>query len=192
MILPPLQYRRARDLKEVWELYELYDGEVLFLAGGTDLLPRLKLRLERPKAVIDLKEIGELQEVSEDEKFLRIGSLINLFDLRGDERVKSLFPALLQSLEATSCETLQMRGTIGGNLLQDTRCLFYNQSEFWRRAKGFCLKMGGQICNATGGKECFSNYCSDNAPALVSLSAEVRFLSPQGERQIPLEKLYTG
>jgi 4-hydroxybenzoyl-CoA reductase subunit beta len=86
-----------------------------------------------------------------------------------------------------------MRGTIGGNLLQDTRCLFYNKSEEWRKAKGYCIKMGGHICNAAkGAKKCSANYASDNAPALITLGAHVNISGKDGNQNIPLEEIFSG
>ncbi|RLA79250.1 MAG: 4-hydroxybenzoyl-CoA reductase subunit beta [Deltaproteobacteria bacterium] len=192
MILPQAEYRKARSVEEALALFYHYEGRAAFLAGGTDLIPRMKLRLAKPLALIDLKGIEELRGVREEGDWVRIGPLTTLYDLRAEELIREEYPALFESLEATSCETLQMRGTIGGNLLQESRCLFYNQSEFWRKAKGFCLKMGGERCNATGGTRCLSNYASDNAPALLSLGARLRTVGPQGEREFSLEELYTG
>ncbi len=192
MILPQAEYRKARSVEEALALFYHYEGRAAFLAGGTDLIPRMKLRLAKPLALIDLKGIEDLRGVREEGDWVRIGPLTTLYDLRAEELIREEYPALFESLEATSCETLQMRGTIGGNLLQESRCLFYNQSEFWRKAKGFCLKMGGERCNATGGTRCLSNYASDNAPALLSLGARLKTVGPQGEREFPLEELYTG
>ncbi|RLA95886.1 MAG: 4-hydroxybenzoyl-CoA reductase subunit beta [Deltaproteobacteria bacterium] len=192
MILPQAEYRKARSVEEALALFYHYEGRAAFLAGGTDLIPRMKLRLAKPLALIDLKGIEELRGVREEGDWVRIGPLTTLYDLRAEELIREEYPTLFESLEATSCETLQMRGTLGGNLLQESRCLFYNQSEFWRKAKGFCLKMGGERCNATGGTRCLSNYASDNAPALLSLGARLRTVGPQGEREFSLEELYTG
>ena len=192
-ILPKFEYKEARTLEEALFYHSSYQERALYLAGGTDLIPRLKHRLEKPMAVIDLKGIEELYAFYERDGELHIGALNNLFDLKHKEVIKENYPALYESLDKTSCETLQMRGTIGGNILQNTRCIFYNQSEFWRRAKGFCYKMGGDRCNAVkGGKRCFANYMSDNAPSLLSLGAKVRIFGYQGERIVGLEEIYSG
>lgn len=193
MISSKFEYRKPTTVDEAVELYGEFEGGAVYLSGGTDLVPRMKLGLEKPVAVIDLKGIEALNRIEDQGKWIRIGSLVSLFDLRQDKRVCELFPALRCSLEATSCETLQLRGTIGGNLLQDCRCLFYNQSEFWRKSKGFCLKMGGEKCNAVpGAKTCFANYCSDNATSLLALSAELELSGPNGSRRITMDELYTG
>lgn len=193
MILPRLEFRSPKTMQEALSIYQEFTGEALFLGGGTDLIPRIKLRLEKPRALIDLKRISTLKTIEEQDDCIRIGALMSIFDLKDNALVIKHFPALRASLEATSCETLQMRGTIGGNLLQNTRCLFYNQSEFWRKSKGFCLKMGGKNCNAVpGAKMCFANYCSDNATALCTLSAEIKLFGPDGERILPLLDLFSN
>jgi 4-hydroxybenzoyl-CoA reductase subunit beta len=193
MIASKFEFRSPKDVEEAVRLYREFQGEAVYLSGGTDLVPRMKLGLEKPKAVIDLKRIVPLTTIEDQGDWIRIGSLARIFDLKQNNLVRDYFPALEASLEATSCESLQMRGTIGGNLLQNSRCLFYNQSEFWRRSKGFCLKMGGENCNAVpGAKTCFANYFSDNAAALCTLSAEMELSGPDEVRRFNLEALYTN
>ncbi len=193
MIMPKFEYRKADSVTAAIALFEGFKGQASYLAGGTDLIPRVKSRLAMPAAVIDLKGIEALRTISRQGGALVIGANTTLFELKNDATVKEYFPALQASLEATSCEALQMRGTIGGNILQNTRCLFYNQSLAWRTARGLCFKMGGEICNAApGAKRCFSNYCSDNALPLLTLSAALALTGPQGERKIKLEKLFSS
>ncbi len=193
MISSEFKYIGANSMEEALERFGEFQGKAVYLGGGTDLVPRMKLGLLKPKAVIDLKRIASMSTVAEEGDWIRIGSLTPLFQLKQNNLVAKRLPVLAASLEATSCESLQMRGTIGGNILQNTRCLFYNQSEFWRRSKGYCLKMGGEKCNAVpGAKKCFANYASDNAPALCTLQAEVALAGPGGARRFKLESLYTG
>ena len=194
MILPKFEYKKAKSVAEAVAFYHDHKGRARYLAGGTDLIPLIKLRLSTPTAVIDLKDIEELKAVSRNnDGWLTVGANVTLFNLKNNPVVREYFPALYESLDATSCETLQMRGTIGGNILQDTRCLLYNQSLEWRKARGFCYKMGGVACNVVpNAKACFSNYCSDNAPSLITLSAQVKLVGPRGERTIELEKIFSG
>ncbi len=193
MILPKFDYKKAEDIASAIALYESSKGQARYLAGGTDLIPLVKLRLSTPAAIIDLKGIKQLKTILSEGRRLRIGANVTLFELKNHAMVKEYFPALYESLDATSCETLQMRGTIGGNLLQNTRCLLYNKSLAWRKARGFCYKMGGETCNVVPkAKACFSNYCSDNALSLLSLSASVKIAGPHGERKIKLEKIFSG
>ncbi|MBP7528081.1 MAG: FAD binding domain-containing protein [Syntrophorhabdaceae bacterium] len=193
MVLPKFEYKKAQSVAEAVTLYKQQKGKARYLAGGTDLIPLIKHKLSTPRAVIDLKGIGELKTIDQRDGWLAVGANVTLFDLKNDPATGKYFPALYESLDATSCETLQMRGTIGGNILQDTRCLEYNQSLEWRTARGFCLRMGGSECNVVkGARTCFANYCSDNAPALITLSAEVMLVGPEGERRIKLGNLFTG
>ena len=193
MIASKFEFKSPKDVEEATRLYREFQGEAVYLSGGTDLVPRMKLGLEKPRAVVDLKRIVPLTTVEDQGGWIKIGPLSRIFDLKQNDFVRDYFPALKASLEATSCESLQMRGTIGGNLLQNARCLFYNQSEFWRRSKGFCMKMGGETCNAIpGAKTCFANYCSDNASALCTLSAEIELSGPDEVRRLNLEELYTN
>ncbi len=193
MIASKFEFKSPKDVEEAVRLYREFQGEAVYLSGGTDLVPRMKLGLEKPKIVIDLKRIAPLTAVEDQGDRIRIGALARIFDIKQNDIVRDSFPAFEASLDATSCESLQMRGTIGGNLLQNSRCLFYNQSEFWRRSKGFCLKMGGESCNTVlGANTCFANYCSDNAPALCTLSAEIELSGPDEVRRLNLEELYTN
>lgn len=193
MILPKFDYKKARTVEEALEIYSKYNGNAVFLAGGTDIVPQLKLRLFQPQVVIDLKGIKELTGVLKKNNTLIVGPNTTLFELKHVSYMKDYLPCLFESLDVTSCETLQMRGTIGGNLLQNTRCLQYNKSIEWRTARGFCLKMGGEVCNVVhNAKTCFSNYCGDNAPSLMVLDAKVKLIGPKGERNIKIEKLFSG
>ena len=192
MILPKFDYKKAEDMASAIALYETSKGRARYLSGGTDLVPLVKLRLSMPSAIIDLKGIPQLKTISRKGASLIIGANVTLFELKNHDMVRAHFPALYESLDATSCETLQMRGTIGGNILQNTRCLLYNKSLEWRTARGFCYKMGGKTCNVVpNAKACFSNYCSDNALSLISLSASVKLVGPQGERKTKLEKIFS-
>jgi 4-hydroxybenzoyl-CoA reductase subunit beta len=85
-------------------------------------------------------------------------------------------------------------GTVGGNLCLDTRCLFYNQSEWWRAANHHCLKTTGDICHVAPKSRgvCFATFSGDLAPALLTLGAEVDLAGPAGKRTIALERLYIG
>jgi 4-hydroxybenzoyl-CoA reductase subunit beta len=85
-------------------------------------------------------------------------------------------------------------GTVGGNLCLDTRCIFYNQSEWWRDANNHCLKTTGTICHVAPKSRgvCFATFSGDLAPALLTLGAEVDIAGPSGKRTIPLEALYIG
>ena len=193
MILPEFEYKKPKTIKKALQLYQANKDNAVYLLGGTDLVPRIKQRLEKPSVAIDLKNIAGLNKIELSRSWLKVGANVTIYKLKNHPFVKKNLPALADSLEATACETIQMRGTIGGNVLQNTRCLFYNKSDEWRKAKGYCLKMGGQVCNAVkGAKMCFANYASDNAPALITLGTQVRLSGIDGDRQIPLTAIFSG
>ena len=164
-----------------------------YLAGGTDLMPQIRYRLSEPAAVIDLKGIDALSGIHVQGGWLTIGANATLFELKQHPLIQAHFPVLCRSLAATACETLQMRGTIGGNILQDTRCIEFNKPVDWRIARGFCLKMGSKACNVVpGARKCLANYCSDNALSFIALSAMVILQGPKGERSMALENIFSG
>jgi 4-hydroxybenzoyl-CoA reductase subunit beta len=87
----------------------------------------------------------------------------------------------------------QTMGTLAGNLCQQNRCKYYNQSQWWRSARPTCFKAGGEICHVVNKKEtCYSSYCGDSAPALLVMNAKVVLQGAGGSREIPLEELYSG
>ncbi len=193
MILPEFEYKKPKTIRRALQLYRAHGDNAVYLSGGTDLVPRIKQRLEKPVVVIDLKNITGLNKIEISRSWLKVGTNVTLYELKNHPFVKDALPALADSLEATACETIQMRGTIGGNVLQNTRCLFYNKSDEWRKAKGYCIKMGGQVCNAVeGAKMCFANYASDNAPTLITLGAHVSLSGIDGKRQVPLDDIFSG
>jgi len=83
-------------------------------------------------------------------------------------------------------------GTVGGNLSLDTRCYYYNQSDFWRKCRPICVKMGGDTCNAVGRKEMFCHLFWRSGPALIALGAKIKLVSVNGERTLLLKDYYTG
>jgi 4-hydroxybenzoyl-CoA reductase subunit beta len=164
------------------------------MAGGTDLLPSMKQGIFRPKYLLNLCGVPDLERVDLDESSgLRIGALVKLAALERDPVIQKRYPVIAQAAEAVGSVQLRQMGTVGGNLNLDTRCYYYNQSSFWRSCRPVCIKMGGETCNAiSGGKKCFAVFSGDLAPALIALDAKIRLVSSEGERSIFLKDLYTG
>ena len=100
-------------------------------------------------------------------------------------------PALAEAARAAAGPGHRSAATLGGNLCQDTRCVFYNQSEWWRAANNFCLKRGGTICHvAPQGERCHAAFSGDLAPVLLAAGAEVELQSTRGSRWMALAQLY--
>jgi len=194
MPLPKFTLERPRSLTgALCLLAELPDS--LPLAGGTDLLVSMKQGLYSPRIVVDLKNIPELnvREVSRDGGFLGAG--VKLATIRDDTLMRELYPALSEAAGMVASPNIQNMGSLGGNVCLDTRCWYFNQSEFWRSSKGYCLKKEGAICQAApAAKRCFAVFSSDTAPALIALGAEAELARWDGEsvvrRRTPLEGLY--
>ncbi len=194
MRLPEFTYLEPADLDEALEMLAAHGADCRVLAGGTDLLVRMKQRLVTPACLMSLKSVDALTGITETDGALKIGAATPLADITASERVRAAFPALTEAVEAVGAVSIQhFRGTIGGNLCQENRCRFYNQSAFFRATKQLCHKAGGQICYAREGSDrCRSTCQSDTAPALIALGAEVTVCSRDGCRRMPLMELYTA
>ncbi len=162
-----------------------------FIAGGTDLLVNIRHGLASPDLLVDLSGIDELTAIAADERGLRIGSGVTIAALARNAAVTSRYRAVAQAAEAIAGPGHRAMGTVGGNLCLDTRCIFYNQSKWWRRSNAFCLKRNGDTCHvAPQGKRCHAAFTGDLAPALLALGAEVEIAGPQGRRRTPLGDIY--
>jgi 4-hydroxybenzoyl-CoA reductase subunit beta len=152
----------------------------------------MKHRLLTPKYLLNLKGLG-LDFIEEGKEGLRIGALTRLADIIKSPLVQERFPVLAQAAGYVSAPPLQNMGTLGGNLCLNTRCFFYNQSQFWRQARPLCFKTGGEVCHVVKGSDhCYSVYQGDLAPVLIALEAQVKLAQKGSERVIPLLDLYTG
>lgn len=162
-----------------------------FLAGGTDLIANLRRGIVRPPVLINLSGLEELRGIDCGEAGTRIGAGVTLAALARSPAIRERYAALAQAAESIAGPGHRNVATVGGNLCLDTRCLYYNQSEWWRRANGYCLKRGGEICHvAPQGERCHAAFSGDLAPALLALGAEVEVAGPGGRRRSPLTDLY--
>ncbi len=164
-----------------------------FLAGGTDLFVNKFQGNQTASCLIDITHISELKTVKEEGDFLKIGTLVSLDDLRKFNLISENFPALIQAAFNAASPILRKTATLGGNILCENRCSYFNQTEWWREAVGYCLKCDGDVCIATGGKKaCFSKFVSDTAPVLISLNAQIQVYHDGEFHTMPLEDIYTG
>lgn len=161
------------------------------LAGGTDLLPSMKHRLFRPDLLISLAGVGELRGQRDEGGGLAVGAMTTLAELARDPRVLARYPALAAACRTVATPTIQGMGTLGGNVMLDTRCLYYNQPAGWRAAIGGCLKAEGSVCHvARTGAGCYAVSSSDTVPALWLYGARLRLASVAGIREIALPELF--
>jgi 4-hydroxybenzoyl-CoA reductase subunit beta len=190
MRLPPFRYIVARTAREAATILADHGPEAMAVAGGTDLLPNLKRRQFEPKVLVGLRGIAGADGISSNGT-LRLGALATLTEVAEHRVVAARWPSLARSAGLVSSPPLRNAGTIGGNLCVDTRCNYYNQSEFWRASVGYCMKKDGDVCLvAPGSRVCWALSSSDTAPVMISLEAEVTLVSPQGDRRVPARSLY--
>ncbi len=162
-----------------------------YLAGGTDMVVNIRRGIEAPETLIDLTAIAELKEIRADGDGLRIGAAVTLNTLAAHADLQRDYAAVADAARAVAGPTHQRYGTVGGNLCLDTRCIYYNQSEWWRSSNDYCLKHRGEICHvAPGGKRCFAAFSGDVAPAALIHGAEVELSGPEGTRRVPLGEIY--
>lgn len=194
MRLPEFEYIEPRETDEALEILHTHKGDCRILAGGTDLLVRMKKRLLAPKYLMSLKSLSELNYIRQERDIVKIGSRTSLAQITRSDIIRKHFPGLIRALESVGAPSVQHhRGTIGGNLCQDSRCLYYNQSAFWRSGRQACHKAGGKICYAKEGSDrCRATYQSDGAPILTALDAEVMLRKKGGERTLLLNDLFTA
>ena len=194
MRLPAFEYVKPDRLEEALKLLARHGGQASVLAGGTDLLVRMKQRLVQPSFLISLTGVKDLNYVQQEDDVIKIGAMTSLNDVKDSEIIRSHYPALVQALRLIGAATIQrFRGTIGGNLCLQTRCLYYNQSAFWRSGRTKCHKDNGEICYAEENSDrCRSANQSDGACALMVLGATIKLASDRGDRTMPIEAFFTG
>ncbi len=184
--MPAFRYVHARSWTEARDLWHGASA-AMYVAGGTDLLPNLKHELFRPEVLVGLSGLGR-GTVRADGSTIVIDANVTLDALARDP----LTPApLAQAAGLVAGPQIRRMGTIGGNVLLDTRCLFYNQSRFWRQALGHCLKAEGDWCHVIGGpKTCVAAQSSDCVPVLLAMDAAIVLMGPSGRRELKLRELY--
>ena len=193
MRLPTFEYREPPTLEEALTILAENQGETRVLAGGTDLIPLMRYGLEVPSTIVSLKNVTELKGIILQDQEIFIGAMTSLADLVSSPLIRDLFFALHQAAEAVAAPPIWNVATLGGNLCQDSRCLYYNQSKAWRLERPSCLKAGGKVCHAVPqGKKCFSVYSGDLAPALMALRGRVSVKKKNQSRIIPLQDLFSG
>jgi len=189
--LHPYVYHRPRRLDEALELLKEHAGDVMPIAGGTDLVPNMKHRLFAPGHLVALKGITELYGIEERDGELAIGAAESLTSVAADPLVNAHFPALAHAASLVAHPMIRNQGTLGGNICLDTRCTYYNQTHFWRRALGFCIKRGGEICHVVeGGTNCVAAHSADTPPILIALGAQIDIASGDGQRSCDLSDFF--
>jgi 4-hydroxybenzoyl-CoA reductase subunit beta len=192
MRLPKFTYRVPREVAEAVKIMADAGPEGQFVAGGTDLYPNMKRRQQTPKTVISVMRLPELHQVSgEGKSGVSIGASVTLTDICDHPLINRDYPVVARAARTISTPILRNMGTIGGNLLLDTRCNYYDQNYEWRKGINFCLKKDGDVCwVAPGSSKCWAVQSADLVPVMVAIGARLRFASTLGERVIEAAGLY--
>jgi xanthine dehydrogenase YagS FAD-binding subunit len=191
----PFRYERAADVGEAVALLAAEPGGA-FLAGGTNLVDHLRLGIATPDLLVDVRRLtsGEITELPDGG--VRIGAAVTNSDLAADRRIRRRYPMLSEALLAGASGQLRNLATVGGNLLQRTRCVYFQDltTPCNKREPGSgCSALEGYnrdhaILGAS--QHCVATHPSDMAVALVALDAVVRTQRAEGERSIPLAELH--
>lgn len=192
MRLPKFNYVEPKNIREASSIL-LDNPRAKILAGGTDLLVNMKHRVEVPSVIVNIKRISHVDSIEKRNGSIRIGALASLKSIYGSPLIKEKLPVLALAASSVGSYHHQCMGTIGGNICQQNRCKYFNQSHWWRSSRPLCFKAGGETCHVVN-KEgiCYSSYSGDVAPVLLALNAKVTLESKTATREVSLENLFSG
>ncbi len=195
-MMPAFELFQPTSVDEALDLLEVRD-DTWVLAGGLDSMDWFKDRIKRPAAVVELGAVNELKGIRTSGEGLEIGAMTSLHDVAMSSDVRSRFGLLAAAASEVATPQIRNQGTLGGNLIQDTRCWYY-------RGGWPCYRAGGNICYAgtprsmnrehavTGQSRCVAVNGSDTAGALVALGAQMMVRSSGGERVYEAEDFFIG
>ncbi len=172
------------------------DGSAKFIAGGTNLLDLMKENVERPLRLIDITRLPLAEIQAGTDGGLRLGALVTNTDLAYDQQVERRYPLLSKAILAGASPQLRNMATVGGNLMQRTRCYY-----FYDTATPCNKRDPGAGCSALHGfnrihailgasEQCIATHPSDMCVALAALEAVVRVTGPDGDRAIPFAEFH--
>ena len=187
--LPRLKYLRPKNAREAASMAAEHGSRAMFVAGGTDLFPKLKRRQFDVDTLIGLEFLG--RRVDQDAAACHVDAGVTLSAAAHDAHLRAAFEGYAEAAGLVSSPALRNAGTVGGNLCVDTRCNYYDMTYEWRKAAGFCIKKDGDICLvAPSSPRCWAVSSSDTAPMAMALDGVVSLTAPDGEREIPVAALY--
>lgn len=196
--LPIFDHHRPRTLSAAIDLLAQLGSKAVVIAGGTDVLPNMKQGLVEPEHVVSIGALDELRGISLETASdgvdrLVVGAGMRLSEIADSIVVRRWAPALAEAAGQVGGPHHRSMGTLGGNVCLDTRCRYYNQTYFWRKSLGFCLKKDGSVCHVVrGGQKCVAAASNDTAPALLALEADIHLLGPSGSRVVAVSDFYTA
>jgi 4-hydroxybenzoyl-CoA reductase subunit beta len=202
MLLPQHTYHRPKSLAECLDkLGDLDAGSVdgagrlarvQVIAGGTDVIFNMRLRLFQPENLISIRSLPELQQVETlADGSLRIGAACRLIDLADNALICERYPALKSAIDAVASVHIRNIGTLGGNICLETRCWYTNNSEEWRKGRAGCFKTDCEQCHVIPSSHtCHAINNADTPLALIALDAVLTIQSAGGQREVPIADFY--
>jgi len=186
MLLPPFELHEPKTVDEAVKLKHDFP-QADFVAGGTDLLPNYKWGLNARSHVISLARVAELRAVGLES----IGALATLAQIEPGGLLAQKLPAIPQTAALIASPLLRASGTLGGNLMLENRCFFFNQTYLWRESKGFCMKADGDECLVVPQKEtCYATFSADLPATLIALGGSIDLVGYEGARRVKLSEFY--
>ena len=188
--LPRFKYLRPKTAREAAQMAADLGPRAMFVAGGTDLFPKLKRRQFEIEALIGLDFLPRHVH-NGSAGSITVDAGVTLAAAAGDAHLNKSFAGYAEAAGLVSSPPLRNAGTVGGNLCVDTRCNYYDMTYEWRKAAGFCMKKDGDICLvAPSSPRCWAVTSSDTAPMAIALDGVVMLTGPDGERELPVSALY--
>jgi xanthine dehydrogenase YagS FAD-binding subunit len=196
-MIPSFELFQPTSIDEAIDLLDRYGDRGWALAGGLDSMDWFKDRIKKPEAVVDLSLIGELRGIRASGDGVEIGAATTLTDVVRDATIRERFALLTDAVREVATPQIRNQGTLGGNLIQDTRCWYY-------RGGWPCYRAGGNVCYAgtprsmnrehcvTGASRCVAVNGSDAAPALIALGAQMMVRGPGGEKVVDAQDFFIG
>lgn len=196
-MIPAFDLVQPTTIEDAVDILKDAGEEAWVLAGGLDTMDWFKDRIKRPRVVVDIGAIAEIQGIREvDAGGVEIGAMTTLTQVANHERVRSEYSLLATAAENVATPQIRNQGTLGGNVSQDTRCWYYRSG--WP-----CYRAGGNVCYASaplamnrehcimGRSRCVAVNPSDTAPALIALDAKMVVQSPR-RRLYDAEDFFIG
>ena len=196
-VMPAFELYQPASIDAAIALLDKEGEEAWVMAGGLDSLDWFKDRAKRPKAVVDLSQVGELRGIREQDGGVEIGAMTTLTEVVAHPRMQSDYALLAQASRQVATPQIRNQGTLGGNVSQDTRCWYYRDGMP-------CYRAGGNTCYADTPTAMNREHClfeadrcvavspSDTGPALIALEAKFVIRSAKSERLVEAEDFFIG
>jgi xanthine dehydrogenase YagS FAD-binding subunit len=193
----PFTYIRAATATEAVSGVIASGPRAQFLAGGTTIYDLMKLNIERPTHLVDVTRLKDLNGIATDGAELVFGALARMSDVAAHSQIVAEYPAISESLWRAASQQIRNMATLGGNLLQRTRCAYFRGGEPFpcnkrKPGSGCAAQQGIDRGHALlgGSDACIAVYPGDLGIALVAFDAKIDVLGPEGQRTIPVEELH--